>query len=230
MNFFKDRAQRCLRGFTMVELLIVIVIIGVMAALIGPTFTTGSDIARIKTASRGVIQMSRYARTMALLHQTPVELVYTSDGSLSVEQAAGGGESIVSAKAFASTNSEERAAGPAAEEEPPLAKEGGATGGGASYVMADLNLTTKNEGVIFLFKGYSDSMDEGYSSRAVKARAEAQEDEKGEGEVKAFRVRYKSNGTCRPYSVRVTSGGAEALALTVAIDVLGSAKVEEEDE
>src|SRR5512133_1227709 len=104
MNFFRDRAKRRLHGFTMVELLIVIVIIGVMAAMIGPTFTAGSDIARVKTASRGVIQMSRYARIMALLHQTPVELVYTSDGALRVEQVASGGEGLVSAQAFASTN------------------------------------------------------------------------------------------------------------------------------
>ena len=89
-------------------------------------------------------------------------------------------------------------------------------------------METKYDGVVFLFKGFSDSMDDGRNSKARKARLEPEEE--GEGDVKAFRVRYKSNGTCRPYAVRVTSGGEEAFALTVHIDVLGSAKVEEEDE
>jgi prepilin-type N-terminal cleavage/methylation domain-containing protein len=236
MNFFTDRAKRRLRGFTLVELLIVIVIIGVMAALIGPTFTTGSDIARVKTASRGVIQMSRYARTMALLHQTPVELVYTSDGTLRVEQVAGGGEGIVSAKAFGVTNSADLAAEPAAAESEPAPAAAGAPAesGGSSYVMADLNLTTQFEGVVFLFKGYTDSFETGRGSKVGKARAvldePEEESEKGKEDVKAFRVRYKSNGTCRPYSVRVTPRGEEGFAVTVVIDVLGAAKVEEEDE
>lgn len=243
MNFFKDRAMRSLGGFTLVELLIVIVILGVMAAMVGPTFTTGSAIARTKTASRGVIQLSRYARTMALLHQSPVELVYTSDGTLRVEQVGSVGESLVSAKEFASTNAEDMADAPVAEEEVFVPKEKGAEqSGGSSYVMADLNLEKKFEGVVFLFKGYSDSMDDGRNrkvgrtAKATTARPEPDEETEGtgegedEGEVKAFRVRYNSNGTCRPYGVRVTSGGEEAFALTVNIDVLGSAKVEEEDD
>lgn len=243
MNFFKDRAMRSLGGFTLVELLIVIVILGVMAAMVGPTFTTGSAIARTKTASRGVIQLSRYARTMALLHQSPVELVYTSDGTLRVEQVGSVGESLVSAKEFASTNAEDMADAPVAEEEVFAPKEKGAEqSGGSSYVMADLNLEKKFEGVVFLFKGYSDSMDDGRNRKvgrtvkAITARPEPDEETEGtgegegEGEVKAFRVRYNSNGTCRPYGVRVTSGGEEAFALTVNIDVLGSAKVEEEDD
>ena len=221
-NWVRQRA-----GFTLVELLIVIVIIGVMAMMIGPTFTAGSDIARTKTASRGVIQMSRYARTMALLHQTPVELVYTSDGTLRVEQVAGSSESIVSEKSFASTNSAE--ASVAEDAAPPVQTGAEEKGGGSSYVMADLNLEKKYDGVVFVFKGYEDSMDDGRNRKIVKARKEADAEEV-ENDVKAFRVRYKSNGTCRPYSVRVTPGGEEGYALTVTIDVLGSAKVEEEDE
>jgi len=242
MNFFRDRARRCRGGFTLVELLVVIVIIGVMIAVVGPTFSTGSDTARVKTATRGVMQMSRYARTMALLHQKPVDLVYTSSGGLRVEEVSGGGEGLVSATAFGSTNmaadaeaAAERAA--QAEEESRTLGTGGAApveaSGGASYVMADLNIEKTYEQVVFRFEGYTDTMDDGRSRRGASARraAEDEEEEGQEGEdVRVSRVRYKSNGTCRPYTVQVEAEGNESSAVRVVIDVLGSAKVEEEDE
>jgi len=238
MNFFRDRAGRRPCGFTLVELLVVIVIIGVMIAVIGPTFSTGSDTARVKTASRGVMQMSRYARTMALLHQKPVDLVYTSSGGLRVEEVAVGGEGLVSAAAFGSTNmaaDAEAAAERAGKEDGPVepgkADEGAS--GGSSYVMADLNIEKTFEQVVFHFEGYSDTMDDGRSRKSVSTRrdAEREQEEGQEGEdVRVFKVRYKSNGTCRPYTVRVEAEGNESSAVRVVVDVLGAAKVEEEDE
>jgi len=221
----------------MVELLVVLVIIGVMALVIGPTFTTGSDIARVKTATRGAMQMSRYARTMALLHQTPVDLIFTSDGVLRVEQVAGTGVSLVSAKAFANTNATGEAAGESVQpDEADRAEqadapgrsagaEGSPQGGGAGYVMADLNIEKKYEQVVFRFEGYTDSLDDGRT-----AKESDKEDAEGTDEVETVRIRYQSNGTCRPYKVRVAAAGDEAWAMTVVIDVLGAAKVEEEDE
>ena len=189
------------------------------------------------------MQMSRYARTMAVLHQTPVDLVFTADGALSVEQVALAGDVIVSAKAFASTNAASVEAGADADEEASpdaaAAEEaspaGGSGGGGASYVMADLNITQKYEQTVFLFEGYSDSMDEGRSAggRRKSWGSDAEEEEAGEGgeeAVKAFRVRYKSNGTCRPFAVRVAADAEGTYSVKVIVDVLGSAKIEAEDE
>ncbi len=217
------------RGFTLVELLIVIVIIGVMAMVIGPTFTSGSDIARIKTAARGLTQMSRYARTMALLHQTPVDLVFTTEGALSVGPAAGeGGESVVSEGAFAVTNA---AAGAAElqekETEETAAKEAAESGGGAAYVMADLAAEKKYDRISFVFEGYTDTLDSDRKSRTARLRKETEEDAE---DGQSVRVRYKSNGTCRPYRVRVKAADTESFAMTVSVDLLGVAKIEEEDE
>ena len=242
MNFFKDRAERCRGGFSLVELLVVLVIIGVMALVIGPSFTTGSDVGRVKTATRGLMQMSRYARTMALLHQTPVELILTSDGGLRVEQVEGKGESLVSAKSFASTNTVKETSGE--EDEPDQAARssrreaseqsengsaGDPAGGGAGYVMADLNIEKKFDQVVLRFEGYTDSLVDGRT--AAKESADEDKDEQdGDEERSTVRIRYQSNGTCRPYKVQVFAEGDESWGMTVAVDVLGSAKVQEEEE
>ena len=192
------------RGFTLVELLVVIVIIGVMLTMIGPSMTAGSGMARVKTASRGVMQMSKYARTMALLRQTPLELVFTSDGRLGVAPVGGGGEALISAKAFAVTNAavaaaESEAASNEVAEAAQAAGGNGGSGGGSAYVMADLAIEKKYEQVTFVFEGYTDSLDDG-GVTVGESQSNAQDDQPDAKEevAQAFRVRYKSNGTCRP--------------------------------
>jgi len=222
----------CQNGFTLVELLVVIVIIGVMAMLIAPTFGAGSDVVRVKTASRGVMQLSRYARTMAVLHQTPVELVFSSDGAVRVEQVGGSGTGLVSMKAFSSTNAVDDAAealaastaSPGAE----MDETSGASGGGSAYVMADLNIEKKYEQVRFVFEGYTDSVDTGrrVAGRVVEAVSDERETAGGGDEVETSRVRYRSNGVCRPYRVRVEAEGNPSCAMTVVVDLLGAAKIE----
>jgi len=219
------------------------VILGVIVMMIGPAFSSGSDAVRVRTATRGVMQVSRYARTMALLHQTPVDLVFSSNGKLSVVSAGGGGESIVSAGAFAVTNATaeaERAAETAVEgeraetpQEGSPAEEG--SGGGKAYEMADLGLEKAYEQVKFVFDGYTDSVVDSRSSRqsafATGAASEPEEEEPavGEDEVQTFRVRYKSNGTCRPYRVKVLAAEDESCLMSLRVDMLGAGKVEEDE-
>ena len=221
------------RGFTLVELLIVIVIIGVMMTMIGPSFTAGSDAARVKTASRGVMQLSKYARTMALLHQTPLELVFTSDGRVSVAPSSGGGEGLVSAKAFAVTNAaaaaEETEA--VASDKAEAAAQAGSGGGGAAYEMADLAIEKKFEEVTFSFEGYTDSFDNGKaeSDEPISSAQGESSNTKDEEVTQTFRVHYKSNGTCRPYKLKISAGSEGAFSVTVVIDMLGAAKIEEDE-
>ena len=94
------------RGFTLIELLIVLVIFGVMAALITTTISSGSEVAHVRSTARGFVQLSRYARTMAVLHQKPIAFSFTENGQLRVAPhgASTASEGLVSAKAFATTN------------------------------------------------------------------------------------------------------------------------------
>ena len=222
------------KAFTLIELLIIIVIIGVMAALVAPSLSTGSDYARLKAASRGVVQLSRYSKTMALLHQKPVDLVFSSDGKLSVKSVSGGGDSLLSAASFARTNLVDGSGIEAKDIETPSFSErenSSASGGGGSYRMADLELEKEYEQITYRFEGYTDTIDDGSGLDDISTvSAFAGDLEEDDAEATSFRVHYKSNGTCRPFRVRVIAGGEESIFHLIAVNMLGSAKVLEEEE
>ncbi len=213
----------CHNGFTLVELLVVVVIIGIMAMMLGPTFTTGSDIARVKTATRGVMQMSRYARTMAVLHQTPVALVFSADGTIRVEKVA------------VSNSRSAIGDGQSAIGNQQLASDAGQEGGeGKAYEMADLEAEKSYAQV--RFDVTVDDYDTDEPESAAKGLFEESEDDKsleaGEGVkvVTAARVIYESNGRCLPFKVVVSADGDEGgTAMTVAVDRFGVARVLEDE-
>ncbi|MDD2597848.1 MAG: type II secretion system protein [Kiritimatiellae bacterium] len=223
--------SRTKAAFTLVELLIVIVILGAMAAVVVPTLATGSDYARLRTATRGVVQLSRYAKTMALLHQRPVDLVFSSDGKLSVEPAARSGEVLVSAAAFGRIAGADEVALDAEEIETPAVADGEVpASGGSTYRMADLEIEREYDSITYRFEGYTDTMDSGRVGLRPSSSGAPASGDSDEAEVQSFRVHYKSNGTCRPHRVKVIAGGDEGTFNIIAVNMLGRAKVLTEDE
>ena len=65
------------RGFTLVELLVVVAIIAVMLSTAALSVGSGTASVRMKNAVRSVWQLSGYARTMALLRQHAVVITYS---------------------------------------------------------------------------------------------------------------------------------------------------------
>lgn len=65
------------RGFTLVELLVVVAIIAVMLSTAALSVSSGTASVRMKNAVRSVWQLSGYARTMALLRQHAVVVTYS---------------------------------------------------------------------------------------------------------------------------------------------------------
>ena len=59
-------------GFTMLELLVVIVIIGVLAALSPPIFSSGVTSAQHRAVARAIAQELRFARSEAIANRTDV--------------------------------------------------------------------------------------------------------------------------------------------------------------
>lgn len=64
------------RGFTLIELLLVIVIMMLGAALAVPSFVRSYRGAKLRTSTRAVVMSHRYARSIAVLKQVEVAVLY----------------------------------------------------------------------------------------------------------------------------------------------------------
>ncbi len=212
------REKSASSGFTLVELLVVLVIIGVMAAIIMPNFVSGSDGARLRTAARGITQMARYARTMAVLYQTPMTLVIGSDGELSVESKGG---VVTPAPAATPVASDIRAAAEGTSVDTPME-------GGGSYILADAAASKRYEQIAFRVTLDESTLgiDEQDAELEQGERSDETGDELGEAAV-VTRIPFESNGRCLPFVVRIFVGGDElGDSISVMVDRFGSAKIE----
>ena len=71
-------------GFTLIEIMIVVGIIAIMLASAVMSVASGRGAVQVKEATRGVIQLSRYASALALLRQRPVVVTFHHNGKIEV--------------------------------------------------------------------------------------------------------------------------------------------------
>lgn len=71
-------------GFTLIEIMIVAGIIAIMLAGAVMSIASGRGAVQVKEATRGVIQLSRYASALALLRQRPVVITFHYNGKIEV--------------------------------------------------------------------------------------------------------------------------------------------------
>jgi len=227
-------------GFTLIELLLVITILGVLVAVVVPRFGAGMSSAKVRTAAQTFMQASRYARTMALLHQMEVDVVVQSGGVIRVEAGPLAGEArgpfpTNSAAALLTGLPTDAAAGGAANTSARLsalaASEASSLDGTATSVVTaaeldaegdaaeDIRAERTTDGVSLRFLGYADT-----EETTVAAAATATTDT---SPTEDFRIRYHSNGICRPHRVRVTDD--DTMTIDLDIDMLGTATVEGEE-
>lgn len=64
------------RGFTMIELLLVVVIVGISIGIAMPSMVESIRGQRLKAAARTFVSVARYARSMAVLKQTDLTLSF----------------------------------------------------------------------------------------------------------------------------------------------------------
>ena len=73
------------RGFTLLELLLVVAILGILVAVVVPNVVGMVSAGTLRTGARELAAMGRYAHSAALLNQAPVDLVVDLEsGSLRV--------------------------------------------------------------------------------------------------------------------------------------------------
>jgi len=66
-------------SFTMIELLLVVTIIGIASAVAIPSFVSSFSGAKLRSATRTVAMVSRFARSTAVLQQKDVALIFYPD-------------------------------------------------------------------------------------------------------------------------------------------------------
>ena len=190
------------RGFTLIEVLLVLAIIAVVSAIVLPSFVQSIRGNRLRTAARMVVMAGRYARSMAVLQQKEMAVSFDmATGGIQVTQqgaapAPGGGLAAGHPSLDGKAAATNRVDAEAPPEHPPAS--GGGSGGTDIVRMLD------------------------------RVKIERVEVEGAEEPVTGGRcsVMYETNGTCTPYKVRIVDEFGSGLTITV--DALATAEIETE--
>lgn len=79
MNRLASDRLTARRGFTLMELLLVVLIVAIVAAVAMPSMVESIRWHRVRTASRTLVTVARYARSMAILKQCELSLSFNLD-------------------------------------------------------------------------------------------------------------------------------------------------------
>ncbi len=184
-------------GFTLIEILMVLAIFGVLAAVTAPMFVRSMRGNRLRAGTRAIVSAGRYARSMALLKQVEMALVMeVGEGRITIRPA-------VVRKPH---EDEEEAESLEAENVAYLAEMGSGVLGEESEpaqvtATGEAELVRKLDGVVidYVNLGGDQFFTEGTCT-----------------------ILYRNNGRCDPYEVQITDRFGERV--TIEVDALSSAQ------
>lgn len=197
-------ARSCRRGFSLVEMILVLVVIGIVAAVTLPTLARSIRGSRLRTATRSIVMAGRYARSMAVMKQSQMEVRFDLDAEKITVATAG----------YVPPSSDD-------EGDKGLSSDGGvdaegSRGGAAAVMNAErVNVPPPAAGKEEL--------------RLVLERIDVKSVEmEGEGEARFDKgicaVIYNSNGTCSPYRVELLD--EQGAGVVIEVDSLATAETE----
>ena len=177
------RGWRTKLGFTLIELVLVISIIGIVVVIAVPNYVRSTRSSRLSTAARSVVMAGRYARSMAVLQQKEIRLVFDLDsGVISI-------------------------AGDLKRELDKVRIESIETKGSIGSPFATAADTGPGFGEGFQAAAGARAPDLDENTRRTEGR---------------LTIRYRTNGRCTPYVVRIVNDVGQAVEISV--DTLSSAK------
>ncbi len=188
-------------AFTLVELLLVVAIIGVVTAIVMPDFVRSLKGNRLRTATRSVVATGRYARSMAVLKQREMALVFNLERGLM---------SIHPVKTSYLDLGNEEEAGMT-----PDLGENAESGDSGSDLLVDAETDSPLAGL--------DGEELVRSLDGVRIASVEIEDGDDFSEGRAV-VRYRSNGTCMPYRLRIEDH--DGTGVEIRVDALSTASTE----
>jgi len=210
------------RAFTLVEILLVMAILAVISAITVPSFVRSIRGNRLRSAGRTVVAVTRYARSMALLHQNEIEVAFmldkativvaSHDRPMAALQSTGEVEVAIAEARARMSQSAAAAAGTSAttvrEESGDASNEAPAPVQAASGNLPEVHLTRILDGV------------------TIESVQKTDKDVAVEPDPSVVRVLYRTNGRCEPYEVRLRDH--EQHRLQIKVDALSTPAVEQE--
>lgn len=239
--------KRTRAAFTLIELLLVIAILGFLSVVAAPRVGAALSGGSLRTAARELAGAGRYARTMALLAQTPVELsVDFGSGAMTIAPIESSSSSWFGLSDLAAATNDvgytdellrtsarrqvslgggfglavsrnDVDSGSATNLLDKFAQSGDAPA--ATVSLADsIGAERKLEGVRVSFGGWRDIA----TTRGRRSSAASWSESLDDG---AATVRYRANGTVRPHRWIVANPDKEDERLVIEVNAVGRAKI-----